>query len=118
MNRHRSGLAANAALGLGLALLAGCSNLQWQKAGAGPDAASLDESECTRLSRLQSSSMAMTMPPSPPPAVLATPGGTTIVGGGPMPLFAPDPTLSQQYALDCMHQRGYQLVPAAKQARP
>src|SRR4051812_44482114 len=95
-----STVAGLAVLGACVLGISGCSNLQWSRAGAGPDSASLDESECMRLSRLQANSMAMTTPVSPPPAVLAMPGGSTVVPGGPMPMFAPDPATAQQFAMD------------------
>jgi hypothetical protein len=44
--------------------------------------------------------------------LITTPGGVTAMQTAPMPGTTSDPAVVQQYTVDCMHRKGYELVRA------
>src|SRR3954471_4410351 len=94
----------------GCSLLAGGAHLSWEKPGTDPKAASVDLAECQRVARLDASRMALGSPIPAAPTVITSPSGATALQTAPLPLSTQDPTLAQQFTMDCMRDKGYALV--------
>jgi hypothetical protein len=93
-----------------LALIAGCTQLEWLKPDTGPAARNEDLARCEQQAR----SVASRMSPSayaPMPSVNVGPGGGASVQTPP-PYSASDPVRESDALASCMHAKGYRLVPA------
>jgi hypothetical protein len=91
-------------------MAAGCATSSWQKPGVDAVTLNQDLSDCQRSAQVTASQFALASPRSTAPMLITTPSGATAMQTTPMPGTMPDPAVAQQYTVDCMHRKGYQLV--------
>jgi hypothetical protein len=97
-------------VGLVLAgVIPGCVTMAWQRPDTDAAVASKDLQECQRLGQVQASRMSLASPIPSTPALISSPAGA-VMQAPPLPFSTPDPTLAQQFTIDCMHKKGYGLV--------
>jgi hypothetical protein len=92
------------------AALSGCANMTWEKPGVDAVASGRDLAECQRIAQLDASRMALASPIPAAPTIITSPSGAASIQTTPLPLSTQDPTLAQQYTMDCMRKKGYALV--------
>ncbi len=92
-----------------LFFVSACSNLAWEKQGAGTGETSQALNDCRRIAEFNSYQLG---PQSAlgTPNVIMTPTGPTTTFQPPGAVPYPDPLLVQQYTHDCMTQKGFALV--------
>lgn len=91
-------------------LAAGCAELQWQKAGTGPEATKHDLSECQDSARAQARQEAPLFG-QPPPAPIGMDSSGRVVTGRASRYDTERALLENDFTRHCMSERGYELAP-------